>query len=435
MAPAEHMAPSSPLLEFDEALARLLKAATPLAARDGRAPTEFVDTFEADGRIAAEDVVATIDVPRLDNSQMDGYAVRAAEWGPGRVFAVSQRIAAGQVGQPLAEGTAARIFTGAPIPPGADAIVMQEEALIPDQAGRGNGVNGAEAAETVVFARQPEPGEWIRRTGEDIVAGHVILARGQRLTPQACGLAASVGIASLKVWRRPRVACFFTGDELTMPGQPLAPGAIYNSNRYFLTALLRRLGAEVEDLGIVGDTLEGTRAALRRAAASADLIITSGGVSVGEEDHVRPAVEAEGRLAMWRLAIKPGRPLAYGQVGGDPARGGAHFIGLPGNPVSSFVTFLILVRPFLLSLAGAAEVLPVTLPMTAGFDWPRPDRRREFLRVSVDPVTGRLGRFPNQGSAVLTSAVASDGLVDNPAGQPIAPGDVVRYLPFSSLLN
>ncbi len=413
----------SPLLEFDEALGRLLKAATPLVAREGRDPVEIVDTFEADGRIAAEDVVASLDVPGVDNSQMDGYALRVADWAPGRVFAVSQRIAAGEIGQPLAEGTAARIFTGAPIPPGADAVVMQEEAAI---------VDGAAA---VVFGRQPDAGEWVRRTGEDIAAGAVIVARGQRLTPQACGLVASVGIVGLKVWRRPRVACFFTGDELTMPGEPLAPGAIYNSNRYFLTALLRRLGAEVEDLGIVGDTLEGTRAALREAAASADLIVTSGGVSVGEEDHVRPAVEAEGRLAMWRLAIKPGRPLAYGHVGGDPARGGAHFIGLPGNPVSSFVTFLMLVRPFLLRLAGASDVLPVTLPMTAGFDWPRPDRRREFLRVSVDPVTGRLGRFPNQGSAVLTSAVASDGLVDNPAGQPIAPGDVVRYLPFSSLLN
>ena len=415
-----------PLLEFEDALARLLKAATPLAARNGRDPVETVDTFDADGRIAAEDVVATIDVPRLDNSQMDGYAVRAAEWAPGRVFPVSQRIAAGQVGQPLAPASVARIFTGAPIPPGADAVVMQEEASAPD---------GPAGAEAVIFSRQPEAGEWIRRCGEDIAAGSVIIARGQRFTPQACGLAASVGIATLKVWRRPRVACFFTGDELAMPGESLAPGAIYNSNRYFLTAMLRRLGAEVDDLGIVGDTLAGTREALRRAAATADLIVTSGGVSVGEEDHVRPAVEAEGRLAMWRLAIKPGRPLAYGQVGVDPAQGGAHFIGLPGNPVSSFVTFLMLVRPFLLRMAGATEVLPVTLPMTAGFDWPRPDRRREFLRVSVDPVTGRLTRFPNQGSAVLTSAVASDGLVDNPAGQAIAPGDVVRYLPFSSLLN
>lgn len=416
------MAPP-PLLEFDEALARLLKAATPLGDRNGREAIEVVDTLAADGRVAAEDVVATIAVPGRDNSQMDGYAIRLADWAEGRAFPITQRIAAGQVGTALAPGSTARIFTGAPIPEGADAIVMQEEAgLTP-------------AGDAAVFARRPEPGEWIRRTGEDIAAGAVIIARGQRLTPQACGLAASVGVARLKCWRRPRVACFFTGDELTMPGEPLAPGAIYNSNRYFLTAMLTRLGAEVDDLGIVGDTLEGTREALRRAAATADLIITSGGVSVGEEDHVRPAVEAEGQLAMWRLAIKPGRPLAYGRVGKTPEQGFAHFIGLPGNPVSSFVTFLMLVRPFLLRVSGVNEVLPTSLPMVAGFDWPKPDRRREFLRASVDIASGRLALFPNQGSAVLTSVVVSDGLIDNPAGQPIARGEVVRFLPFAGLLN
>lgn len=425
----------APLLEFDAALARLLAAAQPLADRGDRPAFETVSTLEADGRIAAADVVATIDVPRDDNSQMDGYAVRVEDWAPGRAFPVSQRIAAGQVGSLLAAGTVARIFTGAPIPPGADAVVMQEEASAAPGAGSGvDGRSGQGPGGEVVLSRRAEPGEWIRRTGEDIARGGVILRRGQRLSPQACGLAASVGVADLTVFRRPRVACFFTGDELTMPGEPLAPGAIYNSNRFFLTALLRRLGAEVLDLGIVGDTLAHTREALREAGRTADLIVTSGGVSVGEEDHIRPAVEAEGRLDLWRLAIKPGRPLAYGVVGGGDG-GGSHFIGLPGNPVSSFVTFLLLVRPFLLKLAGASDVLPVALPMVSGFDWPRPDRRREFLRVSVDPATGRLSRFPNQGSAVLTSTVVCDGLVDNPGGQAIAPGDVVRYLPFASLLG
>ncbi len=404
-----------PLLEFDEALSRLLSAAAPL---EGAGSIQPVATMAADGRVAAADVVATIDVPRQDNSQMDGYAVRAAEWSEGKAFPVSQRIAAGHVGHALAEGTVARIFTGAPIPDGADAIVMQEEAQVLE----------GEPARVMLGAR-PQAGQWVRRRGEDIATGGVVISQGQRLTPQALGLAASVGVAELQVRRRPRVACFFTGDELAMPGEPLPPGALYNSNRFVLTALLSRLGAEVRDLGIVGDTLAATREALREAAREADLIVTSGGVSVGEEDHVKPAVEAEGSLDLWRIAMKPGRPLAYGRVGTR-----AHFIGLPGNPVSSFVTFLMLVRPFVLKLAGVADVAPVALPMVAGFDW-KPDSRREFLRVRIDPSTGRLTRFANQGSAVLTSTVVCDGLVDNPGGRAIAAGDVVRYLPFANLLN
>jgi molybdopterin molybdotransferase len=252
------------------------------------------------------------------------------------------------------------------------------------------------------------------------------------MSPQACGLAASVGLAQLTVRRRLRVACFFTGDELTMPGEPLRPGAIYNSNRFVLVSLLRGLGCEVSDFGIVPDSLGATRDALRKAAAGSDLILTSGGVSVGEEDHVRPAVQAEGELQLWQIAMKPGKPLAYGKV--RLADHEAHFIGLPGNPVSSFVTFLMLVRPFLLRLQGVTEISPMALPARADFDWPKPDRRREFLRVSIN-AAGGLELFPNQSSAVLSSTVQAQGLLDNPAGQIIRRGDMVRFLPFSGLLS
>jgi molybdopterin molybdotransferase len=405
-------------IPFNDALAALLKNAVPVQA------TEDMATLDADARVLAQAVVSPLAVPDWDNSQMDGYAVRCGDLaiGPdGRLppLRVSQRIPAGQRGAALEPGTAARIFTGAALPDGADAVVMQEQAQLQEV---GDSMH-------VLFSHAPAPGEWIRRRGEDIGKGATILLPGTRLTPQALGLAASVGAPSLKVFRRLRVACFFTGDELAMPGEPLKPGAIYNSNRFVLTALLRRLGCEVLDLGIIGDDLDATRAALREAAVQADLIVTSGGMSVGEEDHVKPAVEAEGELGMWQIAIKPGKPLAYGRVRT------AHFIGLPGNPVSSFVTFLLFVRPFVLALQGAADVEPLRLRLAAGFEWPRPDRRREFLRVRIDPGSGRLQLFRNQGSAVLTSTVEGDGLLDNPAGQPIREGDVVTYLPFADLLN
>ncbi len=407
------------LLPFDDALAALLGQAAAIGG------IETVDTFDAPGRVLAEDIRSTIDVPPHDNTQMDGYAVRRADLAaassesPVRL-PIGQRIPAGHVGRALAAGEAARIFTGGRIPEGADAVVMQEQAEA-DADGT-----------TVAFTRCPKPGEWIRRIGDDIRAGSVILAAGTRLTPQATGLAASVGLATLPLHRRLRVACLFTGDELAMPGEPLRPGAIYNSNRFVLVALLRALGCDVLDLGHVPDSLAATRDALRRAADGNDLIVTSGGVSVGEEDHVKPAVEAEGELRMWKVAIKPGKPLAYGRV--HRARGTAHFVGLPGNPVSSFVTFVMLVRPFIQRLQGIADVTPRALPMRADFDWPRPDRRREFLRARIND-RGGLDLFPNQSSAVLTSTVWGDGLVDNPAQQPIAPGDVVRYLPFSVLLG
>jgi molybdopterin molybdotransferase len=407
-------APRAPLRSLDDALAALLAQARPLPG------TESVATFEADGRVLAEDLVSPLQVPPQDNSSMDGYAVRCAEIADeGVPLAVSQRIPAGAAAQALQPGTAARIFTGAPVPAGADAIVMQEDTEALDD-GR------------VRILRVPDAGQWIRRSGEDITRGSTVLARGQRIGPAAQGLAASIGRDRLLVARRPRVALFSTGDELVMPGQvapeAMRPGAIYNSNRFFLRSLLARLGCEVQDLGIVPDRREATLEALRDASASNDLILTSGGVSVGEEDHIKPSVQQLGALDLWQISMKPGKPFAYGHVGP------AHFIGLPGNPVSSFVTFLLLVRPFLLQLQGATRLEPQAVHLPAHFDWPRPDRRREFLRARRN-AEGGLELFPNQSSGVLTSTVWADGLVDVPGGQSIARGDLVRFLPLAELLT
>ncbi len=401
-----------PLMPVREALDVLLAAAR---AVDG---VEDVDTLAANGRVLACDQVSGLNVPSADNTQMDGYAVRAADCASGSAtLRVAQRIPAGTVGAALEAGTAARIFTGALIPEGADAVVMQEQCEA--------------AGDHVTIKHVPQPGEWIRRAGEDIVAGTVILPAGTRLRSQELGLAASVGLARLPVRRRVRVAVFFTGDELAMPGEPLAPGAIYNSNRFTLRGLLENLGCEISDYGIVPDSLQATRATLRAAAAQHDLIITSGGVSVGEEDHIKPAVEAEGRLNMWQIAVKPGKPLAFGEVNRDG--GSAFFLGLPGNPVSSFITFLLFVRPFLLRLQGVTGAeAPKAIPLRADFDWTKPDRRNEFLRARINDAGG-LDLFPNQGSGVLTSTVWADGLIDNPPGQAIAKGDIVRFIPFASL--
>jgi len=406
---------NSSLRPFDEVRAALLAAAEPLA------DIEEVPTAEALGRVLARGQVSGLQVPPLDNSSMDGYAVCTADVAaPGTRLRVGQRIPAGSVGHTLERGTAARIFTGAPIPHGADAVVMQELCS----------VDGGD----VLINHVPRVGEWIRRAGEDIALGSTVLAAGVRLNPQMLGLAASVGCATLPVFRRLRVALFSTGDELVMPGEPLPPGAIYNSNRYVLRGLLEALGCQVCDLGIVPDSLEATRAALRAAAGSNDLIVTSGGVSMGEEDHIKPAVSAEGRLDSWLVAMKPGKPVAFGRVN-DPAGGpGAAFIGLPGNPVSSFVTFILLVRPFVLRAQGGVSCLPKAIPLTAAFDWPRPDRRREFLRAQIAE-DGRVVLFPNQGPGVLTSTVWADGVVDNPPGQAIAAGDRVSFIPYSELLS
>ena len=407
-----------PLMSLDEALNALLEAAQPVPE------TEWLATLDCAGRVLAGHLTSSIDVPPTDNSERDGWALRLADWDEGLAvgpnFPISQRIPAGQTAQPLAPQSVARIFTGASLPAGADAVVMQEDAQVSDAG--------------VTFAVRPTAGQWIRRAGEDIRAGSVILPAGTRLSPQAAGLAASVGAAALQVHRRLRVACFFTGDELVSPGQALPPGAIYESNRFVLVNLLRSLGCEVEDLGLIPDSLDATRSALRQAASRADLIVSSGGMSVGEEDHVKPAVQAEGSLALWQVAMKPGKPLAFGSVRRPDGAGSAHFIGLPGNPVSSFVTFLIAVRPMILRLQGVVEVAPRVLVLEAHFDWPRPDRRREFLRASLDG-EGGLVLFPNQGPGVLTSTVLSDGLIDCPAGQAIARGDRVRFLPFDALLH
>lgn len=407
-------APRPPLKPLDEALAELLQCATLL---DG---VEAVSTFEADGRVLAQDLVSALQVPPLDNSSMDGYAVRCADVSSAPVvLPVSQRIAAGSNGVPLAPLSVARIFTGAPIPPGADAVVMQEDCEVL--------ADGAVKIKSV-----PELGQWIRRAGEDVTRGAVVLSQGERLTPAALGLAASIGLATLPVVRRPRVALFSTGDELVMPGavapEQMKPGAIYNSNRFFLRALLLRLGCEVSDLGIVPDRLDATVAALGQAAQNHDLILTSGGVSVGEEDHIRPAVQSLGSLDLWQIAVKPGKPFAYGRVHN------AHFIGLPGNPVASFVTFLLLVRPFLLKLQGVAQAAINPIAVEAHFTRARADKRQEFLRARRN-AAGGVDLFANQSSGVLTSAVWGDGLVDIPAGQTIAHGDVVRFIPFSELLG
>ena len=404
----------APLLALDDAIARMLERVP--AAPASRA--DDVSSFDARGRVLAEDVRSRIDVPPADCSQMDGYAVAAAEAVAGAVLLVGQRIPAGSIGAPLQPGTVARIFTGAQIPSGADAVVMQEHCTVVEAGVR---IDGA-----------AEAGRWIRRRGEDVQRDAIVLAAGTRLSAQALGMAASVGAGLLRVAPRPRVALFSTGDELAMPGETLKPGAIYNSNRFILHALIESFGGVCDDLGIVPDRLDATREALRRSAASNDLIVTCGGVSVGEEDHLKPAVEREGRLDLWQIAMKPGKPLAFGEVfRGDGSS--AWFVGLPGNPVSALVTFAFAVRPVLLRLQGARDLAPRPIELRADFAWPRPDARREFLRVRRND-RGGLDLFGNQGSAVLTSTIWADGLLDNPGGRAIAPGDTVRYLPFAELL-
>ena len=397
------------MLSANQLLDALLERARGVTA------SKAVPVSDALGRVLAAPQTSSITVPPLDNSAMDGYAVRVADVVVAGVrLPVSQRILAGTVGTPRQPGTAARIFTGAPVPPGADAVLMQEYC-------------GTEGDEVIIHAL-PRQGENIRRAGEDIQTGAQILAAGTRLGAAEMGLAASVGLAELPVFRKLKVACFFTGDELVTPGAPLLPGQIYNSNRYTLTGLVNGLGCELIDLGIVPDTLEATEVALAQAASLADVVITSGGVSVGEADYVKAAVEKLGRVEMWKVAMKPGKPLVYGRVNE------ADFIGLPGNPVSAFVTFCLFVRPFLLKRMGVADVLYRAFAVQADFAWTKPGARREFLRAKLQ-ANGKLALFPNQSSGVLTSCAWSDGLVDLEIGQTIRPGDWLRFIPFSELLS
>ena len=374
---------------------------------------------DALGRVLAGTVTSPIDVPGWDNSAMDGYAVNSADLSGDRPrLRVSQRIAAGAAGGPLERGTAARIFTGAPLPAGADTVVIQE---VCERDGH-----------EVVIGVVPKPGANVRRVGEDIRAGGEVIAAGTRLGPAHLGLAASVGVAGLAVYPRLRVALFCTGDELVMPGSPLGPGQIYNSNQYTATGLLQALGCEVVPLGIVPDSLEATVAALADAAARADLVLATGGVSVGEEDHLKPAVERLGALDLWRIAMRPGKPLAFGRIGDTP------FIGTPGNPVSLFVTFVLFARPFILRMQGREDIAPLVIPAVADFDWPKPDKRREYPRARlVHGADGsvRASVYPSRSSAVLSSVAWADGLVEIPEGRVVARGETVAFLPFNGLLS
>ncbi len=398
------------MITYNEALERLLKAAVPVTR------TETVPTLYAEGRILAAAVKSTVDVPPWDNSQMDGYCLRAediagaTEASPVRL-PVSQRIPAGSLGTALAARTCARIFTGAPMPPAADTVVAQEDV--------------ERDGDEVIFKAPAQEGTFVRRRAGDVAAGDVVAEAGEKLTPGVLGLIASVGAAYVTVVKPLRVAVFFSGSELAMPGDPLPAGGIYNSNRYTIRALLKGLGCEVYDLGTVPDSFEKTQEALSKASRETDLIITSGGMSVGEEDHIKPAVERLGKIDMWRVCLKPGKPVAFGEVKGVP------FIGLPGNPVSSFVTFLMLARAFILRRQGVKNVRVMPLAVRADFT-KKADAREEFVRVRRNE-QGGLDLYRTQNSQILASCAWADGLADIPAGAEVKPGDMVSYYPFRDL--
>jgi molybdopterin molybdotransferase len=402
---SDHFAFGKGLLSIEEALQRASAGLVPVAE------TERVGLVEADGRILAEDLVAAVDLPPFFNSAVDGYAVRHADLATDgeTMLEVSGRIAAGAAGDAIGPGQAVRIFTGAPMPAGADTVFMQEDVRLD--------------GERVVLPRGLKRGANCRPAGEDLARGAVALGAGRRMTPETIALAAALGVAEVVVRRRPKVAIFSTGDEIVSPGAALPPASLYDSNRFTLAAMVRRLGAEVTDLGILRDRRQAVAAALASAAEEHDLILTSGGVSTGEEDHVKAAVEAEGSLSLWRLAIKPGRPVAMGVVRGTA------FIGLPGNPVAVFVTFAHVVRPFLTALAGGVPERPLALPVRAAFAYAKKEGRREYVRVALkrgaDGVV-EAHKHPREGAGVITSLTETDGLVE-------LPEDVVRIEPGASV--
>jgi molybdopterin molybdotransferase len=399
------------LKSFDEALDYLLAQARTVNE------TERLPLAQALGRVLAEPVHSRVDVPPWDNSAMDGYAVNLKDLAQEACPRVAQRIPAGCAGSALEPGTAARIFTGAPVPAGADAVVIQEVCEMD--------------GERLRIDKIPEPGANIRRAGEDIRQGGEVLGRGTRLQPQHLGLAASVGVAELSVYRRLKVAIFCSGDELVMPGGELGPGQIYNSNSFTLGGLVERLGCEVIQLGTVEDTLEATCEALRRGAGEADLLLASGGVSVGEEDHVKPAVERLGSLDLWKVAVRPGKPIAFGHVAQTP------FLGAPGNPVSLFVALTLFARPFILRMQGVEQgYLPTPIRAIAAFEKGGGDKRREYARGRLEIDEGgsaRVRLYANKSSGVLSSVAWANGFAVLPARTAIAPGDSIDFLPFNEL--
>ena len=407
-------AQGGPLMRVDEARKLLAEVISPVTA------SEAVALHQALGRILAEDIVSPVAIPPAPNSAVDGFAVYHADLDPEQEtrLPVTGRITAGQLDLPEAgRGTAVRIFTGARLPEGPDTVMMQEDCTLD--------------GETVVIRPGIKKGANARRAGEDVEIGATVLQAGQRLRAQDVGQAAAVGRREVMVSTRLRVGLFSTGDELREPGAKLDPGAIYDSNRYTIHALLTGLGCQVDDLGILPDRFDAVRAALGRAKGKYDLLVTSGGVSVGEEDHVKAAVEALGKLHLWRLAVKPGRPIALGQVGLVP------FVGLPGNPVAVVVTFLTIVRPLILRLMGGRDVAPHTFRVRAGFDHKKKKDRREWIRAHLeeDGAGGLTARkFPREGAGILSSLVAADGLIELPEDLTcLEAGAMVDFLPFSEV--
>jgi molybdopterin molybdotransferase len=398
----------SALLPVEVAINKLLD----LAAAAPILEVESVALADADGRVLAEALIAGLDLPPWDNSAMDGYALRLADW-QGEPLLVSQRILAGMAPDALLPGTCARIFTGAPLPAGADCVEMQENAEVLADA-------------RVRFTQAIKLRQNVRPQGQETRVGELVLEAGTRLGPIEQGLIASLGIAQLSVRRRPRVAVLSTGDELIEPGQPLGAGQIYNSNRQLLIGWLQRLGFAVVDAGILPDDLDKTRSALA-GLHEVDLILSTGGVSVGEADFLGAVLREEGELTLWKLAIKPGKPLTCGHFRGVPV------LGLPGNPASTLVTFGLLARPYLLRRLGVMQVEPLGFAVPAGFTWSKPGKRREYLRARME--SGRAVLYPNQSSGVLRSAAWADGLVEVLENSTLNEGDAVRFIAFSELLG